>query len=102
MNTVVCYTCNLYMQGIDREGHKELLGMYISRNEGANFWLSVLTDLQNREVKDILIACIYGLKGFPETIQSVNPNISIQLCVAHQIRNSIKWVQKSKRIPEGF
>ena len=91
MNTVVCYTCNLYMQGIDREGHKELLGMYISRNEGANFWLSVLTDLQNREVKDILIACIYGLKGFPETIQSVNPNISIQLCVAHQIRNSIAY-----------
>lgn len=90
------------MQGINREGHKELLGMYISRNEGANFWLSVLTDLQNREVKDILIACIYVLKGFPETIQSVNPNISIQLCVAHQIRNSIKWVQKSKRIPEGF
>lgn len=52
--------------GIDREGHKELLGMYISRNEGANFWLSVLTDLQNRGVEDILITCIDGLKGFPE------------------------------------
>ena len=57
--------------GIDREGHKELLGMYVSRNEGANFWLSVLTDLQNRGVEDILIACIDGLKGFPEAIQSV-------------------------------
>ena len=78
--------------GIDREGHKELLGMYISRNEGANFWLSVLTDLQNRGVEDILIACIDGLKGFPEAIQSVYPNTAVQLCVVHQIRNSIKYV----------
>lgn len=77
---------------IDREGHKELLGMYISRNEGANFWLSVLTDLQNRGVEDILIACIDGLKGFPEAIQSVYPNTAVQLCVVHQIRNSIKYV----------
>ena len=66
--------------------------MYISRNEGANFWLSVLTDLQNRGVEDILIACIDGLKGFPEAIQSVYPNTAIQLCVVHQIRNSIKYV----------
>ena len=78
--------------GIDREGHKELLGMYVSRNEGANFWLSVLTDLQNRGVEDILIACIDGLKGFPEAIQSVYPNTAVQLCVVHQIRNSIKYV----------
>ena len=78
--------------GIDREGHKELLGMYISRNEGANFWLSVLTDLQNRGVEDILIACIDGLRGFPEAIQSVYPNTAVQLCVVHQIRNSIKYV----------
>ena len=77
---------------LDREGHKELLGMYISRNEGANFWLSVLTDLQNRGVEDILIACIDGLKGFPEAIQSVYPNTAVQLCVVHQIRNSIKYV----------
>lgn len=66
--------------------------MYISRNEGANFWLSVLTDLQNRGVEDILIACIDGLKGFPEAIQSVYPNTAVQLCVVHQIRNSIKYV----------
>ena len=65
--------------GIDRDGHKELLGMYISRNEGANFWLSVLTDLQNRGVEDILIAYIDGLKGFPDAIQSVYPNTSVQL-----------------------
>ena len=78
--------------GIDKEGHKELLRMYISRNEGANFWLSVLTDLQNRGVEDILIACIDGLKGFPDAIQSVYPNTAVQLCVVHQIRNSIKYV----------
>ena len=78
--------------GIDREGHKELLGMYISRNEGANFWLSVLTDLQNRGVEDILIACIDGLKGFPDAIQSIYPNTAVQLCVVHQIHNSIKYV----------
>ena len=66
--------------------------MYVSRNEGANFWLSVLTDLQNRGVEDILIACIDGLKGFPKAIQSVYPNTAVQLCVVHQIRNSIKYV----------
>ena len=63
--------------GINREGHKKLLGMYISRNEGANFWLSVLTDLQNREIEDILIACIDGLKGLPKAIQSVYPNTAV-------------------------
>ena len=72
--------------------------MYVSRNEGANFWLSVLTDLQNRGVEDILIACIDGLKGFPEAIQSVYPNTAVQLCVVHQICR----FQKSKGIPEGF
>lgn len=66
--------------------------MYIPRNEGANFWLSVLTDLQNRGVEDILIACIDGLKGFPDAIQSVYPNTAVQLCVVYQIRNSIKYV----------
>ena len=78
--------------GINKEGRKELLGMYIPRNEGANFWLSVLTDLQNRGVEDILIACIDGLKGFPDAIQSVYPNTAVQLCVVYQIRNSIKYV----------
>lgn len=78
--------------GIDKEGHKDLLGMYISKNEGANFWLNVLTDLQNRGVHDILIACVDGLKGFPDAIQSVFPNTIVQLCIVHQIRNSIKYV----------
>lgn len=78
--------------GINKEGHKELLGMYVSKSEGANFWLEVLSDLQNRGVRDILICCIDGLKGFPDAIQSVFPNTSVQLCIVHQIRNSIKHV----------
>lgn len=77
---------------IDKDGHKDLLGVYISKNEGANFWLNVLTDLQNRGVHDILIACVDGLKGFPDAIQSVFPDTIVQLCIVHQIRNSIKYV----------
>lgn len=71
---------------------KELLGMYISKSEGANFWLSVLTDLQSRGVQDILIACVDGLKGFPDAIASVFPETTVQFCIVHQIRNSIKYV----------
>ena len=78
--------------GIDSEGHKDLLGMYVSKNEGANFWLSVLTDLQNRGVQDILIACVDVIKGFHESIRSVFPDKIVQLCIVHQIRNSIKYV----------
>ena len=78
--------------GIDRYGYKTLLGMYVSQNEGANFWLSVLTDLQNRGVKDILIACIDNLNGFPAAINTVFPQTEIQTCVLHQIRNSLKYV----------
>ena len=78
--------------GINKSGHKGLLGMYISESEGANFWLDVMTDLQNRGVRDILICCVDGLKGFPDAIQSVFPETSVQLCVVHQIRNSIKYV----------
>ena len=78
--------------GINKEGHKELLGMYVAKSEGANFWLEVLTDLQNRGVEDIMICCVDGLKGFPDAIQSVFPNTAVQLCIVHQIRNSIKYV----------
>ncbi|MCK5189060.1 MAG: IS256 family transposase [Methylococcales bacterium] len=78
--------------GVNMEGHKELLGMWLSENEGAKFWLSVLTELQNRGVKDILIACVDGLKGFPDAIQTVFPQTQIQLCIVHQVRNSIKFV----------
>lgn len=78
--------------GINKEGHKELLGMYVAKSEGSNFWLEVLTDLQNRGVEDIMICCVDGLKGFPDAIQSVFPNTAVLLCIVHQIRNSIKYV----------
>ncbi len=78
--------------GINTEGKKELLGMYVSESEGANFWLSVLTDLRNRGVKDILIVCIDGLKGFEEAILSIYPGAEVQSCIVHQIRNSLKYV----------
>ena len=78
--------------GIDRNGYKDLLGMYISKSEGANFWLSVLTDLQSRGVSDILIACTDNLNGFSEAINSVFPKTIVQSCIVHQIRNSLKYV----------
>lgn len=78
--------------GVNMEGHKELLGMWLSENEGAKFWLSVLTELHNRGLKDILIACVDGLKGFPEAINTVYPDTQIQLCIVHMIRNSLKYV----------
>lgn len=78
--------------GLNVEGHKQLLGLYVSETEGANHWLSVLTDLQNRGVKDILISCIDGLTGFPDAIETIFPKTQVQLCIIHQIRNSIKYV----------
>lgn len=78
--------------GVNLEGHKELLGMWIAENEGAKFWLNVLTELQNRGLKDILIACIDGLKGFPDAINTVFPNTQIQLCIVHMVRNAMKFV----------
>lgn len=78
--------------GVNLEGHKELLGMWLSENEGAKFWLNVLTELQNRGVKDILIACVDGLKGFPDAITTVFPQTQIQLCIVHMVRNSLKFV----------
>ena len=78
--------------GVNLEGHKELLGMWLSENEGAKFWLGILTELQNRGLKDILIACVDGLKGFPEAIQAVYPQTQIQLCIVHMVRYSMKLV----------
>jgi len=78
--------------GLNLEGKKEILGLYLSESEGAKFWLSVLTDLNNRGLKDILIASVDGLKGFPEAINSIYPETEVQLCVIHQIRNSMKYV----------
>ena len=78
--------------GVNNQGRKEILGLYLSENEGSRFWLSVLNDLRARGVEDILIASIDGLKGFPEAIAEVFPQTEIQLCVIHQIRHSLKYV----------
>jgi transposase-like protein len=78
--------------GVNLQGRKELLGIWLAENEGAKFWLSVLTELKNRGVKDILIACVDGLKGFPDAIHTVYPETRVQLCVIHMIRNSLKFV----------
>ena len=78
--------------GVNVDGHKELLGMWLSENEGAKFWLGILTELQNRGLKDILIACVDGLKGFPDAIQAVYPQTRIQLCIVHMVRYSMKFI----------
>lgn len=78
--------------GIDQNGHKDILGFYVAESEGAHFWLGVLNELKSRGVEDILIACIDGLKGFPEAISATFPKTEIQLCVIHQIRHSMKYI----------
>jgi len=82
------YTC----LSLDLEGKKDLLGLWVSEAEGANFWLTVLTELRNRGVQDVLIACVDGLKGFPEAINTVFPKTEIQLCIIHLIRNTLKYI----------
>jgi transposase-like protein len=82
------YVC----MAIDMKGYKDILGIWIGEQEGAKFWLSVCNDLKNRGVKDIIIACMDGLKGLPEAIKTVFPDVNIQSCIIHQIRNSIKYV----------
>ena len=77
---------------INEAGHKDILGLYLSEHEGASFWLSVLSDLQARGVEDILIACVDGLKGFPEAIATVFPKATVQLCIIHQIRHSLRYI----------
>ena len=85
--------------GINQEGRKEILGFYAAESEGANFWLGVLNDLKNRGVEDILIACVDGLAGFPDAIQSAFPKTEVQLCIVHQIRQSIRYVaSKDKKV----
>lgn len=80
------------IMGIRTDGHKELLGLYIGQSEGAKYWLSVLSDLQSRGVQDILIACIDNLSGFSQAIESLFPKARVQLCIVHQIRNSLRYV----------
>lgn len=78
--------------GINMEGHKELLGLWLAETEGAKFWLSVMSELKNRGLKDILIACVDGLKGFPDAIQAEYPDTRIQLCIVHMVRHSLRYV----------
>lgn len=83
--------------GINLEGKKEILGLWLAQTEGAKFWLHVITELKNRGVQDILIACCDGLKGFPEAIESVFPHTTVQTCIVHMIRNSLKFVSWKTR-----
>ena len=78
--------------GVNLNGKKELFGMWLSENEDAKFWLDVLTELQNRGVQDILIACVNGLKGFPDAINTIYPHSQVQLCILHMVRYSMKFV----------
>lgn len=83
--------------GVNLEGRKVVLGLWTAQNEGAKFWLQVLTELQNRGVKDIFIACVDGLKGFPEVIESVYPNAEVQTCIVHMVRASLNYVSWKQR-----
>ena len=78
--------------GVNLSGYKELLGMWLAQSEGAKFWLGVLTELQNRGVKDLFIACVDGLTGLPEAVESVFPQTRVQLCMVHMVRNSLRYV----------
>lgn len=77
---------------INKDGRKELIGIYVSESEGTNFWLSVLTDFKTRGIKDVLLAFIDNLAGFEEAISTIFPQMIIQSCIVHQIRNSLKYV----------
>jgi putative transposase len=83
--------------GVDLEGHKEWLGMWMSQSAGAKFWLAVFTELQNRGLKDIFIACMDGLTGLPEAVETLYPQTRVQLCMVHMVRNSLKYVSYKHR-----
>lgn len=83
--------------GVNLQGLKEVLGIWIAETEGASFWLSIITELRNRGVEDIFIACVDGLKGFPEAIESVFPRTQVQLCLVHLVRHSLSYVSYKER-----
>ena len=92
--------------GVNLEGQKEVLGLWVAQSEGAKFWLQVLTELQNRGVQDIFIACVDGLKGFPEAIEAVYPRTEVQLCIVHLVRaiaelRALEAAQASRRRSAG-
>ena len=83
--------------GVNLEGHKDVLGLWTSANEGAKFWLQVMTEMKNRGVEDVFIACVDGLKGFPEAIEAVFPKAQVQLCIVHLVRHSLNYVSWKQR-----
>jgi putative transposase len=90
--------------GVDMEGRKDVLGLWTSSNEGAKFWLGVLTELKNRGVRDILVACVDGLKGFPQAIESVFPEARVQTCIVHMVRDEAALsgiTQRSREMGDG-
>ena len=91
-NHMICNKAVYIALAINMEGQKEILGLWISKNEGAKFWMQVITELKNRGVEDILIACVDGLKGFEEAIHTIFPRTTVQLCIVHMVRNSLKFV----------
>ncbi len=89
--------------GVRLDGIKDILGIWLEKEEGAKFWLKVITELQNRGLKDIFIACVDGLKGFPEAIESVFPATQVQVCIVHMVRNSmqyVSWKDRKKLVPD--
>lgn len=91
-NNRVCNQAVYLALGVNLEGNKELLGLWMSQTEGAKFWLGILTELKNRGLQDIFIACVDGLTGFPDAIEAVYPQTQVQLCIVHLMRNSLKYV----------
>jgi len=83
--------------GVNMEGERDVLGMWFQETEGAKFWMQVLNELKQRGIADILIACVDGLKGFPEAIEAVFPKTTVQTCIVHLIRNSLKYVPRRER-----
>ena len=90
-NRVINKTIHVAL-GVNLSGQKEVLGLWLAESEGAKFWLSILTELQNRGLKDVFIACVDGLTGFPEAIQTVYPKTQVQLCIVHLVRNALRYV----------
>jgi transposase-like protein len=95
-NRVINNTVHVAL-GVNLDGHKEVLGLWLAETEGAKFWLTVLTELQNRGLKDVFIVCVDGLTGFPEAIQTVYPKAKIQLCIVHLMRNALNSVAYKDR-----
>jgi len=93
---IVSKVANIVL-GINQYGQKELMGIWLSESEGAKFWMGVLNDLKNRGVEDILIACVDGLKGFPEAIKAIFPNTEVQVCITHQIRHTVMFLPHKDR-----